>query len=78
EEIAMDVIVAGYQIEQRKSDLIIMDETLASHKYGIGFKLGNDALKDRVQKTLEEMAADGTMKAVSEKWFGVDVTTIGK
>ncbi|MEG7530896.1 MAG: amino acid ABC transporter substrate-binding protein [Hungatella sp.] len=76
--IAMDVIVAGYQIEQRKADFIILDETLASEKYGIGFKLGNDALKDRVQKTLEEMAADGTMRAVSEKWFGVDVTTIGK
>lgn len=76
--IAMDVIVAGYQIEQRKADFVILDETLASEKYGIGFKLGNDALKDRVQKTLEEMAADGTMKAVSEKWFGVDVTTIGK
>ena len=38
--IAMDVIVAGYQIEQRgESDkYVILDETLSSEEYGIGFK----------------------------------------
>lgn len=76
--IAMDVIVAGYQIEQRNADFIMLDETLASEEYGIGFKKGNEELRDQVQKTLEEMAADGTLKEVSEKWFGKDVTTIGK
>lgn len=78
--IAMDVIVAGYQIEQRgESDqYLILEETLSSEEYGVGFKLGNEALRDAVQGKLEEMAADGTMKTISEKWFGVDVTTIGK
>ena len=76
--IAMDVIVAGYQIEQRDADFVILEETLASEEYGIGFKLGNEALRDQVQATLEEMAADGTMKKISEEWFGRDVTTIGK
>ena len=78
--IAMDVIVAGYQMEQRDNgdDFVILDETLASEEYGIGFKKGNEALRDQVQATLEEMAADGTMAEISEKWFGRDVTTIGK
>lgn len=78
--IAMDVIVAGYQIEQRgESDqFVILEETLASEQYGVGFKKGNEELRDQVQATLEEMAADGTLKTISEKWFGVDVTTIGK
>lgn len=76
--IAMDVIVAGYQIEQRKADFIILDEALAAEEYGVGFKKGNDALRDQVQEQLEAMAADGTMKTISEKWFGKDVTTIGK
>lgn len=78
--IAMDVIVAGYQIENRddKDQYVILDEVLASEEYGVGFKKGNEALRDQVQKTLEEMAADGTMKQISDKWFGVDVTTIGK
>ena len=78
--IAMDVIVAGYQMEQRDdgSGYVILEETLASEEYGIGFKKGNEELRDKVQATLKEMAQDGTLKSVSEKWFGRDVTTIGK
>ena len=76
--IAMDVIVAGYQIEQRNADFIILEEALAAEEYGVGFKKGNEALRDQVQEQLEAMAADGTLKTVSEKWFGKDVTTIGK
>ena len=53
--IAMDVIVAGYQIEQRgESDkYVILDETLSSEEYGIGFKKGNEELRDKVQGALE-------------------------
>lgn len=78
--IAMDVIVAGYQIENRadKDNYMILDETLASEEYGIGFKKGNEELRDKVQAVLEDMAADGTLEAISTKWFGVDVTTVGK
>lgn len=78
--IAMDVIVAGYQMEQREDgdSYVILEETLASEQYGIGFKKGNEALRDKVQGVLEEMAADGTMAEISNKWFGRDVTTIGK
>lgn len=78
--IAMDVIVAGYQIEQRADgdNYVILDETLAAEEYGIGFKKGNEELRDKVQTALEEMAADGTMAEISDKWFGRDVTVIGK
>lgn len=76
--IAMDVIVAAYQIEQRKADFVILEETLAAEEYGVGFKKGNEALRDQVEEQLEAMAADGTLKTISEKWFGKDVTTIGK
>ena len=76
--IAMDVIVAGYQIKQRNADFTILDESLSAEEYGVGFKKGNTELRDKVQATLEDMAKDGTMKEISEKWFGEDVTTIGK
>ncbi|MCI9535558.1 MAG: amino acid ABC transporter substrate-binding protein [Lachnospiraceae bacterium] len=77
--IAMDVIVAGYQIEQRADgdSYVILEETLASEEYGVGFKKGNEELRDKVQAALEEMAEDGTLKEISDKWFGRDVTTIG-
>ena len=75
--IAMDVTVAGYQIGQRDADFVILEEPLAAEEYGVGFKLDNEELRDDVQGALEEMQADGTLKAISEKWFGKDVTTIG-
>lgn len=78
--IAMDVIVAGYQIGQRTDGdkYVMLEQTLASEEYGIGFKLGNEELKDKVEGALMDMAADGTLEKISTEWFGRDVTTIGK
>lgn len=76
--VAMDVIVAGYQIKQRNADFKILDDALSEEEYGVGFKKGNTELRDKVQGALEEMAADGTLAKISDEWFGEDVTTIGK
>ena len=76
--VAMDTVVAKYQIESRSAEFKILDYEIASEQYGVGFAKGNDAVKDQVQKTLEEMAADGTLAKISTKWFGEDITTIGK
>lgn len=76
--VAMDVIVAAYQIEQRKADFVILEESLSAEEYGVGFKKGNDALRDQVQEQLDAMAADGTLKKISEQWFGKDVTTVAE
>ena len=77
--VAVDIGVANYQLSQRGKDkYVILDETLSSEEYGIGFKKGNEELRDKVQGALDEMAADGTMAEISEKWFGRDVTIIGK
>ncbi|MGI6317263.1 MAG: amino acid ABC transporter substrate-binding protein [Dethiobacteria bacterium] len=76
--VAMDDTVANFQIESREKDFVILEEKLAAEDYGVGFLLGNEALRDVVQATLEEMAADGKMAEISNKWFGKDITTIGK
>ena len=76
--VAMDVVVASYQIQQRDADFVILDETLSSEAYAVGFKKGSTELRVAVQGALEEMAAAGTMKEISEKWFGEDLTVIGK
>lgn len=78
--VAMDIIVAGYQLEKRGDDkfIILENEPIATEEYGIGFKLGNTELRDKLDATLLEMSEDGTMKTISEKWFGTDVTIIEK
>ena len=42
--IAMDVIVAGYQIQQRNADFVILDDSLSAEEYGVGFKKDNTCL----------------------------------
>lgn len=76
--IAMDVGVAKYQIESRKVDFKVLDDTLAEEQYGVGFLKGNTELRDKVQKALEDMVKDGTFAEISKKWFGEDVGIIGK
>ncbi len=74
--VAMDSTVAEYKITFGGMDLEVLDEPFASETYGVGFKKGNTKLRDQVNDTLKEMAADGTLKKISEKWFGRDVTII--
>lgn len=76
--VAMDIIVASYQIEKRGDNFTILEETLAAEEYGVGFLKGNEELRDKVQTTLEEMAADGKLAEISKEWFGSDITIIGK
>ena len=79
--IAMDIGVAQYQLEQRGDAFVILDGTLAAEQYGIGFKLGNTELRDAVQKTLDDMAADGTFAKIAEKyekWGLAQAVCLGK
>lgn len=76
--VAMDIVVASYQIEKRKADFVILEEEISAEEYGVGFAKGNEAVRDQIQKVLKEMAADGTMAEISTKWFGEDITIIGK
>ncbi len=65
--VAMDIVVAKYQIESRSAEFKILDNEISSEQYGVGFAKGNDAVKDKVQKTLEEMAEDGTVEKIADK-----------
>ena len=71
--LAIDIGVAKYQINSRGDGYKILDETLNTEQYAIGFKKGNTELKDKVQKTLDEMAEDGTVDKIAEKYadYGV-------
>lgn len=76
--VLMDVVVAKYNIEANNKDFKLLDESLAEEEFGIGFRKGDEALMQKVQDTLEEMAADGKLAEISAKWFGDDITVVGK
>ena len=75
--VALDVGVAKEKLRAAPDKLAMLDESVMSEKYGIGFKKGNEALRDSVQKTLKEMVADGAAAEISKKYFeGKDVLII--
>lgn len=79
--VILDSGVAKYQVNNgNHSGLKIINETVLSEQYGIGFKLGNTQLKDQVQKTLDEMYADGTVSKIAENYssYGVPDSLIHK
>lgn len=79
--VAIDIGVANYQINQRGDEYVILSEQLATEQYGIGFLKGNDELKNQVEKTLLEMAEDGTVDKIAQKYadFGlVETVCLGK
>ena len=76
--VVMDSVVAAYDIAQSNKPLVIVSEVLSKESYGVGFRKGDVKLRDEVQKILEEMANDGTVAAISTKWFGSDISVIGK
>lgn len=78
EAIAMDIGVANYQLAGRGDSYVILDQVLAAEQYGVGFKLGNTELRDQVQKTLDEMVADGTFGKIAEEWELSDSVCLGK
>lgn len=73
----IDEVFAEYYIESNKKDFKILDDgALADEEYAIGFRTGDTALRNEVQKILSEMKADGKVAEISQKWFGEDISTI--
>ena len=72
--IAMDVIVAGYQIQQRNADFKILDDSLSEEEYGVGFRKGSDAV-DKINEFFKTAYADGSMLKIAEK-YGVQESLI--
>ena len=76
--LAMDIGVAQYQISSRGDEYVMLEEKLATEQYAVGFKLGNTELRDKVEKTLLEMAEDGTVLKIAKEWGLEDQLCIGK
>ncbi len=77
--IAMDIGVAEYEIAERGTDkFVALGTPISQEQYGVGFKLGNTALRDQVQATLEEMVKDGTFMEIAKKWGLEEAVCLGK
>ena len=76
--VVMDSVVAAFDISLSKKPLELVPEVLSYEAYGVAFRKEDVKLRDEVQEILEEMAEDGTVEAISNKWFGRNISVIGK
>ncbi|WP_458453218.1 amino acid ABC transporter substrate-binding protein [Methanobrevibacter sp.] len=64
-----DIGLGHYKIlENSGDDFKVLDDTISSEQYGIGFKKGNAELRNQVQKTLDEMFEDGTVDEIAQNY----------
>ncbi len=69
-----DKPVNEYFLVQKAAQTMNLAEVpvvLSADNYGFAVKKGNDALRERLNKGLKEVIADGTYEKIHMKWFGV-------
>ena len=70
-----DEIVGRYYMSKHPDELAALDVVVGpTSEFGIAFAKDNTALRDEVQKVLDEMKKDGTIAKISTEWFTKDIT----
>jgi len=69
-----DSLMSAYLLKISRLPIKAGARVGAVERMGIPFKKGNPAFKQALDKALTEAANDGSLKAISVKWFGVDVS----
>ena len=69
--VAMDIGVAKKKMTDLPGKFTLLKEVVMKETYGIGFKLGNTALRDQVEEALQDLADDGTMKVLAGR-YGIE------
>ena len=65
-----DEVLLKYYIKQRGEDkYTVLEGDLGSEQYGVGFRKDDNELREKVDKALDEMKADGTFDKIRSKWF---------
>lgn len=69
EAVIGNVSVLGYRAKDNP-DLVLHEDTASAEPLGVAIRLGNTAMVDSVNATLQRMDADGTMAELEQKWMG--------
>ncbi|MNL78553.1 Cystine-binding periplasmic protein precursor [compost metagenome] len=61
-------------MKKTKDTLAVAGEPFSRQEAGVAVRKDNDDLVKAIDGAIADMQKDGTLKALSEKWFGADVT----
>ncbi len=69
-----DSLMSAYLLKISRLPIKAGAQVGAVERMGIPFQKGNPLFKQALNKALADAAADGSLKAISLKWFGTDVS----
>ena len=79
--IAVDIGGAQYQLAANEGKYRLLEQPISTEQYAIASLKGNTELRDQVQETFNEMAADGTVLKIAQNYtdFNLpDMLIVGK
>lgn len=68
--VVVDEVVYKYYTSKHPGQYTTLDEDFGDEQYGIGFRMEDQALRDKVQEALEKVKESGKAAEISQKWFG--------
>lgn len=72
--ILVDRLAAFEMVEKTGDRLAVAGDAFSRQESGIALRKGNPQLLAAIDAAIAKLRADGTLKKLSEKWFGADVT----
>lgn len=72
--ILVDRLAAFEMVEKTGDRLAVAGDAFSRQESGIALRKGNPQLLAAIDAAIAKLRADGTLKQLSEKWFGADVT----
>ncbi|MQA42753.1 transporter substrate-binding domain-containing protein [Rugamonas aquatica] len=69
-----DSLMSAYLLKNSKLPIKAGAQVGAVERMGIPFQKGNPQFRQALNQALAAAAADGSLKAISLKWFGIDVS----
>lgn len=72
--VVIDNVTGRDAIAKRIGKFKTLPGFISKEPFGVGFRKADLELRNTIQKTIDEMVADGTMAKISKKWFAEDIT----
>jgi polar amino acid transport system substrate-binding protein len=76
----LDAIVSGYltareRVDKNPDKFKIVGDALYGEPIWVAVEKGDPEWQAKIKELFKAMEADGTLKAISEKWIGADITS---
>jgi len=71
--VVIDNVTGRYFVATNPGKYKVLPGFITKEPFGVAFRKDDKDLKEMIQKTLNQMVADGAMAKISRKWFGEDI-----